>query len=35
MLPTFRRGFGKAAISDGLGAQLDGIEHEAGVRQTT
>jgi succinate-acetate transporter protein len=35
ILPTFRRSRGQAAISDALGAQLDGIEHEAGVRQTT
>jgi succinate-acetate transporter protein len=35
VLPTFRRGRGALAMSDGIGAQLDGVAHEAGVRQTT
>jgi hypothetical protein len=35
MLPTFRRGRGKVAISDSASAQLDGVVHEAGVRQTS
>lgn len=35
VLPTFRRGRGAAAVRDDLGAQLDGLAHEAGVRQTT
>lgn len=35
VLPTFRRGPGAAALSDGIGAQLDGVAHEAGVRRTT
>jgi uncharacterized protein len=35
VLPTFRRGRGALAMSDGIPAQLDGIAHEAGVRQTT
>ena len=34
VLPTFRRGRGAAAVRDDLGAQLDGLAHEAGVRQT-
>jgi hypothetical protein len=35
VLPTFRRGRGAAAMSDGTQLQLDGIAREAGVRQTT
>ena len=35
VLPTFRRGRGALAVSDGVGAQLDVVAHEAGVRQTT
>lgn len=35
VLPTFRRRRGAAAVHGGLDAQLDGIAHEAGVRQTT
>jgi hypothetical protein len=35
VLPTFRRRLGAAAMRDGLAAQVDGIAHEAGVRQTT
>jgi uncharacterized protein len=35
VLPTFRRGRGAASMNDGIGAQLDGVAHEAGVRQTT
>jgi uncharacterized protein len=35
VLPTFRRGRAAAAVGDGLVAQLDGMPHEAGVRQTT
>lgn len=35
VLPTFRRGRGAVAVTDGLVAQLDGVAHEAGVRQTT
>jgi uncharacterized protein len=35
ILPTFRRSRGRAAVGDGMTSQLDGIEHEAGVRQTT
>jgi uncharacterized protein len=35
VLPTFRRGRGAVAMSDGIGAQLDGVAHEAGVRQMT
>ncbi len=35
VLPTFRRGRGALAMTDGVDAQLDGIAHEAGVRQTT
>lgn len=34
LLPTFRRGRDAAAVHDDLGAQLDGLAHEAGVRQT-
>ncbi len=34
VLPTFRRGRGSAALSDGFRAQLDQVEHEPGVRQT-
>ncbi len=33
LLPIGRRGLAKAAFSDGLGAQLDELEHEAGVRE--
>jgi uncharacterized protein len=35
VLPTFRRGRGEAAIRDGAAAQVDGVAHEAGVRQTS
>jgi hypothetical protein len=35
LLPTFRRGRGAAAMSDGAQLQLDGLAHEAGVRPTT
>jgi hypothetical protein len=35
VLPTFRRGRAAVAVGDGLVGQLDGIPHEAGVRQTT
>lgn len=35
VLPTFRRGRGAGAMSDGGRLQLDGVVHEAGVRQTT
>jgi hypothetical protein len=35
VLPTLRRGRGKAAISAGPAAQVDGLVHEAGVRQTS
>jgi succinate-acetate transporter protein len=35
VLPTFRRRQGAAAIAADIGAQLDGVVHEAGVRQTT
>jgi len=35
MLPTFRRRRGAAALQAGAGAQLDGVVHEPGVRQTT
>lgn len=35
VLPTFRRGRGASAVSDGVEAQLEGVAHEAGVRQTT
>lgn len=34
VLPTFRRGRGELSVSGGWNGQLDGIEHEAGVRQT-
>jgi hypothetical protein len=33
VLPTLRRG--RAALGDGVAAQMDGIAREAGVRQTT
>lgn len=35
VLPTFRRGRGASAVGDGVPAQVDGVAHEAGVRQTT
>ncbi|HJS94500.1 MAG TPA: hypothetical protein VJ741_09565 [Solirubrobacteraceae bacterium] len=35
MLPTLRRGRGELAVSAGVDAQMDGVAHEAGVRQTT
>jgi uncharacterized protein len=35
VLPTFRRGRAALATSDGVVAQVDGVAHEAGVRQTT
>lgn len=35
VLPTLRRGRGELAMSAGVDAQLDGVAHEAGVRQTT
>jgi succinate-acetate transporter protein len=34
VLPTFRRGRGATAVRGGADAQLDGVAHEAGVRQT-
>jgi uncharacterized protein len=34
VLPTFRRARGAVALSEGLPAQVDGVAHEAGVRQT-
>lgn len=33
ILPVGRRGFGKSALAGGLGAELERIEHEAGVRE--
>jgi succinate-acetate transporter protein len=33
VLPTLRRGRGRRAIAGPASAQLDGLEHEAGVRQ--
>jgi hypothetical protein len=35
VLPTMRRGVGEEAISNGRAAQVNGVENEAGVRQTT
>jgi succinate-acetate transporter protein len=35
VLPTLRRGPGTSALHLGAAAQLDGVEHEPGVRQTT
>lgn len=35
VLPTFRAHSGAAAIRDDFTAQVDQVEHEAGVRQTT
>jgi uncharacterized protein len=35
VLPTLRRGRAELALSAGAAAQLDGVAHEAGVRQTT
>jgi uncharacterized protein len=35
VIPTFRRARGAVALSDGLRAQVDGVAHEPGVRQTT
>jgi uncharacterized protein len=35
ILPTFRLGPGRAAIADGPAAQVEHVEHEAGVRQTS
>lgn len=35
VLPTLRRGRAASAVSDGAAAQLDGVAHEAGVRQTS
>lgn len=35
VLPTFRRGRSAIAIRDDAPAQMDGVAHEAGVRQTT
>jgi hypothetical protein len=35
VLPTFRLGPGKASSSDDAHPQLNGVVHEAGVRQTT
>ena len=34
VLPTFRRARGELSVSGSWDGQLDGIEHEAGVRQT-
>jgi uncharacterized protein len=33
ILPIGRRGLARSAFADGLGAQLDELEHEAGVRE--
>jgi hypothetical protein len=35
VLPTLRRGRAALAASDEAGARLDGVNREAGVRQTT
>lgn len=35
VLPTFRRGRGAAALKDKASAQLECVEHEPGVRQTS
>ena len=35
LLPTFRRGRGTAATTASTAAAVDGLAHEAGVRQTT
>ncbi len=35
VLPTFRRARGELSVSGSWDGQLDGIEHEAGVRQTS
>ena len=35
VLPTFRRGRGERSVRGGWNAQLDGIVHEAGVRETS
>jgi succinate-acetate transporter protein len=35
VLPTFRRGRGAAAVDGGARAQIDQVENEPGVRQTT
>jgi succinate-acetate transporter protein len=35
VLPTLRRGRAELAMSGEAGAQVDGVAHEAGVRQTT
>lgn len=35
VIPTFRRNRGATALRDEFGAQVDGVAHEAGVRQTT
>jgi uncharacterized protein len=35
VIPTFRRGRGASALRDDGAAQLDGVAHEAGVRQTS
>jgi uncharacterized protein len=34
VLPTFRRARAAVAVGDGIDAQVDGVAHEAGVRQT-
>ena len=35
VLPTFRRARGKLSVTGGLEDQVDGVAHEAGVRQTS
>ncbi len=35
VLPTFRRGRGRLAVDAGADQQVDGLAHEAGVRQTS
>jgi uncharacterized protein len=35
VLPTMRRGRASLAVSNGTAAQLEGVAHEAGVRQTS
>jgi succinate-acetate transporter protein len=35
VLPTFRRGDGRAAVLGDAGDQVEGVIHEAGVRRTT
>ena len=33
VLPTFRRGAGREALTENLSDELAGVHHEAGVRQ--